>query len=410
MKKLVCLLTATLLLSGCAHLTPYADLPVTSFGEDDPQLVIDDDAITNEKTQTLTAFSLDILKATATGENTLTSPLSLLSALAMTINGAQGETLAQMEGALGMEAHDLNQYLYMYMEQLPTKGDNEIQLSNSIWERNSDDFTMSRTFALTNQTYLHSKYYRQPFDESTRNEINWWVADKTDGKIDTLLTEEIPDDVMVYLINALSFDAVWDSPYTESAVSEGVFTTADGTEQTCELMSQSGNYYIALEGAQGFYKPYANDEFAFVAILPDGDLDTYLETLDVDTVQQAMDATNLQYALTYLPKFAMESNAELSDVLSSLGMSDAFDLKRANFSGMGTFTKNANFGQVLQKTMISVDEEGTKAGAVTAISMSTGTALPDTIIRLDHPFFFMIVDTAVQLPLFMGVVDVPATL
>lgn len=406
MKKIVYLLTASLLLSGCG--TSSHAKPVTFFGDGvDVPLVIDDDAITNEKTQVLTAFSLDVLKATATGENTLTSPLSLLSALAMTINGAQGETLTQMEGLLGMEAHALNQYLYQYMAQLPAQSDNELQVSNSIWARDCDDFTISPTFALTNDTYLHSDYYLQPFDQNTRNEINGWVTEKTDGKIDTLLTEEIPDGVMLYLINALSFDGVWDSPYMESGVLEAVFTTSAGTEQTCQLMAQSGQYYIPLDGAQGFYKPYADGEFAFVAILPDGDLATYLETLDVDTLQQAVDADNVQSALTYLPKFAFDIDTELAGLLEALGMQNAFDPLTADFSAMGTSETDVFISRVLQKTMIAVDEEGTQAGSVTAISMSTGTALPDTVVRLDRPFFFMIVDTAYNLPLFMGVVESP---
>ena len=120
------------------------------------------------------------------GANTLISPLSVLYALAMTANGADGETLAQMEQVLGMDVDNMNSYMLAYLDLLPETKDYKMSLANSIWFKDDPDFIVEQSFLQTNADYYGAGAYKAAFDEGTRNDINNWVKEHTDGMIPRL--------------------------------------------------------------------------------------------------------------------------------------------------------------------------------------------------------------------------------
>lgn len=354
-----------------------------------------------------TDFALRLFCASSEeGKNTLLSPLSVLSALAMTANGSEEETLREMEEVLGMTTEELNGYLHTYMKSLPQGEGYKLHLANSAWFRDDGSFAVSEDFLQTNVDYYSAEIYRVPFDEKTCDEINAWVKKHTDGMIPEIL-QQLPPEAVMCLVNALAFEAEWSAPYEDVQVRDGVFTREDGTEQAATFMYSQEGAYLADEKATGFMKYYKDGKYAFVAPLPNEDVSVaeYLASLDGERLHTMLAQPQSETVFSSIPKFAVEYGAQLSEVLSGMGMSDAFDPERADFSGLGTSNRgNVYISQVLHKTFISVAEKGTKAGAATAVLMDAGAApIEDPKeVYLDRPFIYMLVDCENGMPLFIG--------
>ena len=175
----------------------------------------------------LADFAVRLFKASEkNGKNTLISPLSVLCALAMTANGAKGETRAQMESVLGMSVEELNFYIYSYMKNLPQGEKYKLSLANSIWFTDDERFTVNQDFLQINADYYGADIFKAPFNKQTCKDINTWVKNKTDGMIPEIL-DEIPAGAIMYLVNALAFEAEWPEFYEESDVRDKKFTKED---------------------------------------------------------------------------------------------------------------------------------------------------------------------------------------
>ncbi len=345
-------------------------------------------------------------------ENTLISPLSVMTALAMTANGAQGDTLKQMELALqgDMIALDsmepltsdrLNDCLGAYLDRLPHSDKAALSSANSIWLKDGA-LDVKQDFLQTNLNAYDAQIFSARFDEQTRNDINQWVSDKTDGRIENMLDDISPASVM-YLINALTFDAEWQNIYREDQVYEGEFTDIDGHKQTVPMMCSEEMVYLDDGMATGFVKPYA-DGYRFVAMVPNEGvtLQEYVEKLPIFKLFPQLAEDDGETVLASLPKFSATYSVELNDALRAMGMTDAFDTQKADFSRMVDVVPGELYiNRVLHKTAITVDERGTKAGAATAVEMRTKGALMRTV-SLDRPFVYMIVDDVSNLPVFIG--------
>ena len=360
----------------------------------------------------VTDFAIRLFKASEeSGKNTLISPLSVLCALSMTANGAKEETLAQMESVLGMTVDELNIYLYSYMKNLPQGEKYKLNLANSIWFTDDESFTVNRDFLQTNADYYGADIYKSPFDEKTCKEINNWVKNNTDEMIPKILNE-INSDAVMYLVNALAFDAEWAEIYKESAVRYGKFTKEDGSTQNVEFMYNTESRYIEDNNATGFMKYYKEGKYAFVALLPNEGVSVseYISSLDGEALSEMFANSQIATVRTCVPKFESEYEVEMSEILVKMGIVDAFDGGTADFTGLGTSTAgNIFINRVLHKTFISVDEKGTKAGASTVVEMDPESAPPVDIkkVYLDRPFVYMLVDCENNIPFFIGTMMVP---
>lgn len=349
------------------------------------------------------------------GENPLVSPLSVLSALSMTANGAKGETLSEMEAVLGLPVGELNAFfralrnrsLFDLLDSSKSPGA-QLHPANSIWFTDDAHFTVNRDFLQTNADYFEAGIFRAPFDEGTRNDINNWVKDNTNGMIPEIL-DRIPEEAVMYLVNALAFDGEWAEPYFDYQVRSGDFTREDGTKQTADFMHSAEYLYLEDgDAAAGFIKPYKGGKYAFAALLPkEGTTVTdYAASLDGERLNRILSSAEDTLVEAALPKFEAEYSAELSEVLKAMGMPAAFDSSRADFSGLGTSTEgNIFIGRVLHKTFISVHEHGTQAAASTAVEMLTEGAaeMPEPKwVTLDRPFVYMLIDCETNQPFFIG--------
>ena len=357
----------------------------------------------------VTDFAVRLFQASETsGENTLVSPLSVLCALAMTANGAGGETLEQMEAVLGITAEDLNGYLYSYVQSLPQGEKYKLSLANSIWFTEDRRFTVNQDFLQLNADYYGADIYQAPFNDQTCKDINNWVKQKTDDMIPEILNQ-IPPEAVMYLVNALAFEAEWSEVYKEHQVRDGQFTGEDGTRQDVEFMYSSEGAYLEDEKADGFIKYYHGGRYAFAAMLPHEGVSVsdYAASLDGRSLNAMLANPQYTAVLTSIPKFELEYSVELSEILEEMGMPRAFDPGRAEFERLCAVADgNICISRVLHKTFISVGEKGTKAGAATVVEMTNESAMADPQkpkqVYLDRPFVYMLIDCENNIPFFIG--------
>ena len=352
-------------------------------------------------------LAVELLRQTDTGGGTLLSPVSVAYALAMTANGAAGDTLAQMESVLGLPLEELNPYLRACAGQLPDEKGCRCAMANSIWLRDQADcLTVEQPFLDAAAAYYDASAFSAPFDESTLRDINAWVSDHTGGLIPAIVNE-IPDRAVIYLINALAFEGEWEDIYREDQVHDGAFTTEDGREQPAELMYGGETAYLKDSLATGFLKYYKGQSYAFAALLPNEgvSLEDYLSSLTGEHLRDLLTHPQDTLVQTAIPKFTAETTVELNDALSALGMEDAFDAGLADFSAMGTSPDGPLYiSRVLHRTHLTLDERGTSAGAATAVEMNDGSSADPLSVYLTRPFLYLLIDCEAGLPLFVGMV------
>ena len=351
----------------------------------------------------------------AKDKNLLISPLSVLTALTMTGNGAAGKTLAEMEqvlcgGAFSME--EMDAYLHSFLNRLPSEAGSRFCFADSIWFRDAEGFTVRKDFLQKNVDYLGADVYKAPFDAGTLRDINQWVELKTEGMIPKILEELYESDRMV-LVNALVFDALWEHELTDPAgdpdAKPGSFTERDGNVREAYLLRGEEETYLEDGSCTGFMKAYRGDRYRFAALLPkEGtDIDSFVSSLSGEKLAALLAGEQKVKTFISLPAFSGDSDLLLNDALIGLGM-------RLAFTGEGGFP-DGGFGgisadeplcisRVLHRTHIELNSAGTKAAAATAVVMRKNAAvMEDTkTVCLDRPFVYFIIDTETRLPLFMG--------
>ena len=395
-------------LTGCATKVQAADLMEGVKANTVTGKVADDTFAQSQMRLAVELFQSSVLESK--DENVLISPLSIQLALAMTANGADGDTKAEMEALLGGEIslEDLNEYLYSYVNNLPSAEKYKLQIANSIWFRDDEGrLQAEKDFLQKNADYYGAQAYKAAFDDQTLKDINNWVKDHTDGMIDSIL-DQIDEDAVMYLINALVFDAEWQHVYDKSDVYKGKFTNIGGTEKQVDMMHSEETVYLQDENAIGFMKPYSGSKYNFAVLLPNEGVDIYeyIAGLTGESLMETLSTPQLGMVMATLPKFSYEYELTMNDVLKELGMPSAFSGDTADFSKMANSSRgNIYIGDVLHKTFISVDELGTKAGAVTKVQMNDECAvISEWVVTLNRPFVYMIIDNETNLPVFIGTV------
>ncbi len=347
-------------------------------------------------------------------KNLLISPLSVSVALSMTANGAREQTLSEMENVLGgdLKIADLNAYYKDLLNTLPNNEKAALYPANSIWIKDAPQISVPQEFLQTNANYYGADAFRAPFNQQTLDDINGWVNENTHEMIPELLDKFPSDDVFMYLINALAFEAEWETPYTTDEVFKSKFTPYDGEAFETDMLYAKLGIYLEDAYATGFVKYYKDCGYSFAAILPKESksvtVEDYIGMMTKESLQKLLNKRQQCPVITTMPKFKFAYDTELSGALKNLGMPAAFDDKLSDFTGLNE--GDAYIGRVLHKTFIQLDENGTKAGAVTAVEMLEKTAVEPEPKRVDlnRPFIFVIMDEVHHIPVFMGYVMNPA--
>lgn len=343
-------------------------------------------------------------------KNVMVSPVSIFNALAMTANGAKGNTLAQMEDVFGISTDESNNFMGQYNNSLPSGGKYKLNVANSIWVNEINSFRTEPDFIKKNQDIFKAEVFPSQFSSKTAGEINKWVDKNTDGMIKDVV-DKVPQNAMMYLINALAFDAEWRDIYDNRQIKDGKFTKENGMEQDVSLMYSTEGEYIEDENTTGFVKYYADSKYAFIALLPEEgmSMEDYVNSLDAEKLENLISNKRKVHVNAAIPKFKSEYSANLKEVLKDMGMEDVFDSERADLSGIGYSTDgNLYVEDVLHKTFIEVDEKGTKAGAATvvvAVAVSAIVPYEEKTVYLDRPFVYIVADCETWLPAFYGIVQ-----
>lgn len=361
-------------------------------------------------------FSFELLRKTVEADsekgksvNTLISPDSIQSALMMAENGAKGKTLTEMQDVLsgGINADDYNKYLYSMNRRLTSSGSIRYSVANSIWTR-TGGIKIKKSFLKKNKTYHDAQIFSARFNSKTVNDMNNWVSANTEGMIKKIISRLDPDDQVV-LINAIAFIGNWEEKFPDPV--KRTFTTDSGTAKKTSTLCQIDHMdYMQVNGGKGFVKYYRGREIAFVGLLPPEGVsaDEYLEGLSgKEFISAWKSKTNKRLDVT-VPQFKYDYDASMTGPLKKMGMTKAFS-EKANFTGMfvkSLTTPGMHIDDVIHKTHIELDKNGTKAAAATAVIMKASSAyIEEEVIEvhLDRPFVYALVDAKTGVPLFTGI-------
>lgn len=360
-------------------------------------------------------FSLQFFESCRTKEyvNSCVSPLSAYLALGLTANGADGDTLSQMETLLGGGEGTLpmvNETCRALMELLPMdESGGTIHLANSIW---FDQNVPYEEFLKINQAYYDAQIYRADFSdkEQLARDVSRWASNQTDGLIEEFLEpDEISDLAQLMLLNATLFDVKWEEKIEKDQVYDDTFRSYDGQEREVPFLHSDGDYLEEPGLYTGFRKRYEGS-CVFVGLLPSGGRTPEELAAQLTPAQlRNLAGTRQGKARGVFPKFRIEQEISLDPGLREMGLVKFFFKDGANFSRMFPSTANRyGVGAADQAVFIDVNENGTKAAAVTRIEMIGSAAVSaetSVLVELDRPFLYLILDTNTGLPLFMGAVN-----
>ncbi len=347
------------------------------------------------------------------GKNIFVSPTSIAIALAMTYNGASGETQQAMAEVLELQQLrmvDINQANNLLQTSLET-ADPEVQLSiaNSLWSKQGVPFNSE--FIQANQQFYSGKVTELDFaSPEAPKVINSWVKENTNGKIEQIVEQLQPDDVL-FLINAIYFKGNWSEKFDKGQTEERPFYLTDGTTKQHPMMSQFGNYqYTENDSFQAISLPYGEGRLSLYVFLPreSTNIEAFQQQLNQENWQQWMNQFRRRDGNIQLPRFRFDYDIQLNDALKALGMEAAFDGSQADFTNMTSLP--VSIDEVKHKTFVEVNEEGTEAAAVTSVGISvTSAIIPESPFQMivDRPFFCAIRDNQTGTVLFMGSVVEP---
>ena len=340
---------------------------------------------------------------TSNKENVCLSPLSAQFAMAMLANGAEGETKEEICRALGSYT-DANAHYNNLLEESNASKECEVNIANSIWI--NDKLSVKEQFITKNKDYYNAAIEVTPFNKNTLLRINNWCKDMTNGKITSILSDIKPGDRM-YLINALYFNADWNKPFNKENTKKENFTTEKGKVVEVDMMTANENsLYYNDEQVEMTVKRYKGN-YSMILALPKENVKcsdvAYTLLQDIDKYLSDMNMCNVKLSL---PKFTTEFGSSLKDVLEQQGITRAFS-HGAELKGISDAPLCVD--DIIQKTYINVDEEGTEAAAVTAITVRLTAIRPEknVTMKIDRPFVYAIINNENNEVLFIGKVGNP---
>jgi serine protease inhibitor len=356
-------------------------------------------------------FAFEIFQELASeesGTNVFISPLSILLALAMTYNGAAGNTNLAMAEALQFSEFELEEinrgFSDLTISIVDADEQVEISIANSIWYRLG--FEVEEDFIDRNESYYGSEVRELDFtDPQASDTINRWIDDATKGKIEQMI-DAIPPDAMMYLINTIYFKGDWTVQFSENETRDGEFNLASGGKKMVPMMHMEEQFQHAEARNLGILRlPYGRENLAMYILLPDegANLDEIIGELDEESWNRLTSELVEKEVTLAMPRYKVEYEMLLNDGLIKIGMGPAFG-SQADFSGIapGIF-----ISRVLHKAVIEVNERGSEAAAATVVEMTKSAPSQPVEFIVDRPFFFTITDDRTGSILFMGKVAEP---
>jgi len=360
-------------------------------------------------------FGFELLKqinaSSSYDKNLFISPLSVSMALSMTMNGAKGTTLDGMKAAMQVpsltttEINEINKFLLDKLLSLDPKV--ALSIANSIWY--NQGFSVLPDFLNVNKDYYYAQVNELNFsDPLAIDVINGWVSDQTNKKIPKIINQIDPEDVM-FLINAIYFKGEWTNKFDKSKTSDGDFELPTGDIKSVPFMNQKVTArYCENDKYQALELPYGKKNYNMIIMLPKdsytiNNMITDLNTNSWNDLKNSL--TQTDNINVKLPKFKFEYELNMNDVLSAMGMQEAFS-DHADFTGINP-AGNLYISEVIHKSFVEVNEEGTEAAAATSVGISF-TSMPQEVWFLaNKPFLFFITEKNTSCILFIGKITNP---
>lgn len=402
MKKLILLFSFSLLpLMGCQS-------------DHEPVVVKEEFTLKSlELIEQTDAFGWDFFKAMneleESGKNLVISPLSITQAFGMAINGATGANLDEMLDVFGYENTDGMNAAYKNIRGALSSADPKVTIgiANSAWYKK--DFTIKEPFFNALGQYYEAMVTGLDFSnkEAAKKAMNDWVNQNTKGKIPSII-DNISDDNILFLINAVYFYGSWSNKFDKSHTSTAPFYLSNGSSVNVKMMFQESFFEISgREKYTVLRAPYANGSFAMNILLPNegvkaDDIISGLNSEEWNNLRAEKPSVKLKL---YLPRFKTECSYDLIAGLQSLGMQKAFS-DNTGFHNIADAP--IVISDVKHKTFIEVDEKGTEAAAATSIGFELTSMPPQSaVFRVDRPFVFIISEKTSGAVLFAGKIENP---
>jgi serpin B len=361
-----------------------------------------------------TAFALNLYRELQEKEgNLFFSPHSISTALTMTYAGARGKTERQMAHALHLPLgqkplHPAFATLQARLQAVQDRGDVRLSVANALWPQEGYPF-LEEYLALAEQHYgvrINAVDFAGDA-EAARSRINAWVEEKTDNKICDMISPGVLSALTrLVLVNAIYFKGNWASQFDPALTGEAPFRITPDRQVPVPLMTQEGPFsYAEGDRLQILEMPYIGDALSMIILLPRqvDDLAELEDALSPETLDQWTTNLREREVQVFVPRFKITAQFRLDRALINLGMVDAFDMGKADFSGMDGLKAWLYIAAVLHKAFVEVNEEGTEAAAATAVVMKMRSLpLPPPIFRADRPFLFLIRENRTGSILFLG--------
>ena len=385
--------------------------PNTGNQENNPYKPLELTTKSGEFVQKGNTFALDYIGRInkVAEKDFIVSPLSMQFLLGMILDGAQGETAEQICSVLGYGAGEtkaVNEYCLSMLQQLPALDKKTtLAIADAIFV--DDGWPLKKQYKEDVAKYYKAEVSNLDFTdgEASLRVINGWCNKNTSGMIPKVLDEVSPD-MLAYLLNAVYFKSQWADKFSKSLTAEEKFTDESGSTSKVKMMKQNKELLYACNDVFELVRlPYGNGAFAMYVFLPvEGntvtDVCEYLNKEKADVHSLGLSSYTVDL---WLPKFETKFGIKLNDLLSEMGMPDAFDGSKADFLAMSDYALCLSF--VRQDAAIKVDEEGTEAAAVSSAGMMKNTSIgtdKTAFFHADHPFLYLITESSTGAVLFAG--------
>jgi serpin B len=390
-------------LSNCDLLNNDEEPQVKTFNQKSKEVLKSTDRFGWELLKTIN-------KETEKGENIVISSLSVLQALGMTTNGAAGTTRDQMLEVMDFgDVPTMNDAFKNIREVLHSADPKvEVEVANSVWYK--QNLPAKDSFRKSVEHYYNATSRGLDFSdkEGSKNIINDWVNEKTRGKIPSII-DEIKDAQHMFLVNAVYFLGKWKYQFDKSVTRDSPFHLSDATQLEVPMMNQESDLdYFEGEECRAVKLPYGNGSFYMIIALPNTEngVEQLINNMSTEKWNTVLAGMNEQTLALYMPRFELECKYELNGTLQKMGMELPFAPNGADFSNM--IDVQVFIDEVMHKTYIKADEEGTEAAAATSVGISvTSVGAGPISFRVDRPFLFAIAEEESGAILFSGKIENP---
>ena len=332
------------------------------------------------------------------GENFYISPISVMYGLTLAANGAHGDTLTQFEKALGGSTYTLNRYFYFAMEGEYSNDSTKFNIGNSLWVNSNTGYKPEKQFLNDARTFFDAAVLYDDF-ENTGDNMGTWLKSKGVAQ-NTKYIPEVTDSMVS--VNSLALTADWSTYFTENGTKTEKFTGSDGKQTDALMMNGYAEYYIKDDKSEGFTKTFDGNCYGFAAIMPNEgvSIEDYIKSMTGKNLMNMFKSAEQKDVAVAVPKISETTDYSLKETLTKMGITDAFDVAKADFTLMGTADENLYLSNVVGEAEISINEKAVNKDLSNTKKITSMRA--DKKITLNRPFVYVIYDLTSKIPKYIG--------